>query len=597
MNQTPSFTMSITDLLSSNRSLVRNESCSPMRRATLSGRTSTFIDIDSEIRNHQEELNLEKNKIRIDPKADIVTQQSKRSQNNWLKISQANAPGIKKSLIESHSNTNLKLEDAKEKLAEQERKSSHDAAADDTSHYRETLAKIHSHQNILTQISSMYFGIIFQLLFLVFSFSFTICHWYTISSTTHIMDTIICHLDLVFIIFCLVAILHISRKRLKSEVRDVFTTNETFLFFDPVSAESFMKKKCFHSSRFYKILLFSAWTLHMLAAYLRLNHHVFYDASSIYATAFNFVSFAYCTSVLLLAARYLWISFLVNTIMTAITLIFYCTLDMSSTSVAMFTIVAILTLYQSLPSSQLNIDLARQFTSYKKSETKLLKCQEKKHQLTGNAIPRFLLSSYYEIVSGLKDKRVHAEFFNFQSVTVVFGDIVGFTKLSTILTTKEMFAALNDIFGEFDKATEKYNCTRVRILGDAYYAVCGLPPNDPTKQICNSPNHAVNGVLFGVEMVHILENYRLKMNEKRKTIQYGSKEDVTISMRIGVNSGKIVAGLIGKHKLQFDIFGKDVTMAECLESSGRPLWVHAADSTKQLLDEAHWRGLGKSSLR
>lgn len=117
---------------------------------------------------------------------------------------------------------------------------------------------------------------------------------------------------------------------------------------------------------------------------------------------------------------------------------------------------------------------------------------------------------------------------------------------------------------------------RIKILGDCYYCISGLPapdPEDKDKQISN-PEHARNSVEMGLEMIELIREVR-------------EEYDVPgLDMRIGVHTGSVMSGLIGLRKWQFDIWSNDVTIANHMESSGRPGAVHVTASTRAQLPDS-----------
>ncbi|XP_050670948.1 adenylyl cyclase X E-like [Leptidea sinapis] len=148
------------------------------------------------------------------------------------------------------------------------------------------------------------------------------------------------------------------------------------------------------------------------------------------------------------------------------------------------------------------------------------------------------------------------------NVSILYADVVNYTQISTTLPPMRMVELLNELFGRFDEASEEHDVLRIKFLGDCYYCVCGLPK--PTDQ------HAKNCVDLGLEMIHIIKDVR-------------DKRSLNIDMRIGVHSGKILCGLIGIRKWQFDIWSKDVTIANKMESTGKSGKVHITKQTLELL--------------
>ncbi|CAH0724707.1 unnamed protein product, partial [Brenthis ino] len=148
------------------------------------------------------------------------------------------------------------------------------------------------------------------------------------------------------------------------------------------------------------------------------------------------------------------------------------------------------------------------------------------------------------------------------NVSILYADVVNYTKISTTLSPMRMVELLNELFGRFDEASEEHDVLRIKFLGDCYYCVSGVPK--PTAQ------HAKNCVDLGLEMIHIIKDVR-------------EKRSLNIDMRIGVHSGKILSGLIGIRKWQFDIWSKDVTIANKMESTGKAGKVHVTKQTLELL--------------
>ncbi|XP_017012668.2 adenylyl cyclase X E-like [Drosophila takahashii] len=152
-------------------------------------------------------------------------------------------------------------------------------------------------------------------------------------------------------------------------------------------------------------------------------------------------------------------------------------------------------------------------------------------------------------------------------VSILYADVVNYTHLTTTLTVEKLVKVLHDLYGRFDLAALRFKVQRIKFLGDCYYCVAGLTDPDP--------DHATNCVALGLSMINEIMEVR-------------DVQGLDINMRIGVHSGNIFAGVIGEAKLQFDIWGKDVTIANVLESTGVAGFVHISASTLNNLNEQRY---------
>ncbi|KAH8405400.1 hypothetical protein KR222_011030, partial [Zaprionus bogoriensis] len=159
-------------------------------------------------------------------------------------------------------------------------------------------------------------------------------------------------------------------------------------------------------------------------------------------------------------------------------------------------------------------------------------------------------------IMNFKDKfmaiQIHPE------VTILYADIVNYTYLTTKLTVKELLSLLHDLYARFDVAAARYDVTRIKFLGDCYYCVAGLTNLDPY--------HAQNCAALGLCMIKEIREVR-------------SLRNVDIDIRVGVHSGALFAGVIGAIKLQYDIWGVDVMIANRLEGTGTTGHIHISERT------------------
>jgi len=137
----------------------------------------------------------------------------------------------------------------------------------------------------------------------------------------------------------------------------------------------------------------------------------------------------------------------------------------------------------------------------------------------------------------------------FAEVTVAFADLAGFTAMSSDMRPDRLVALLNGLFTRFDEAAQEIGIEKIKTVGDSYMAVCGMP--EPV------PNHAERMVRMAIRMVHITREHALEHH-------------VSMALRVGINSGPVVAGVIGKSKYIYDLWGDTVNLAARMESGGMP---------------------------
>jgi class 3 adenylate cyclase/Tfp pilus assembly protein PilF len=157
---------------------------------------------------------------------------------------------------------------------------------------------------------------------------------------------------------------------------------------------------------------------------------------------------------------------------------------------------------------------------------------------------------------------------HYNKVSVLFTDFKGFTKIAEKLTAQELIAELNYCFFEFDKIIDKHRLEKIKTIGDAYMCAGGIP-------VANQTN-PVDIVRAGLEIKDFMDN--LKVEREKQGKDYWE-------LRIGIHTGEVVAGVVGKNKFAYDIWGDAVNTASRMESSGIPGQVNISGTTYEFIKE------------
>lgn len=149
--------------------------------------------------------------------------------------------------------------------------------------------------------------------------------------------------------------------------------------------------------------------------------------------------------------------------------------------------------------------------------------------------------------------------------TVLFCDIIGFTEACTLMPPEELILALNSFFSALDRLTRDHQCEKIKTIGDAYMAVCGVPNSDKA--------HAERIVNLAIAIAGVASSMTLN--------------SVPIRVRIGVHTGPVVAGVIGESRFAYDLWGDTVNIASRMESSAPEGKIQITEATKAAIGDRY----------
>jgi class 3 adenylate cyclase len=195
------------------------------------------------------------------------------------------------------------------------------------------------------------------------------------------------------------------------------------------------------------------------------------------------------------------------------------------------------------------------------AEAKLELEQQKSEKLLLNILPPSIAQRLKENNSVIAD--------HFESTTVLFCDIVGFTALSEKVTPTELVAYLNRIFSAFDDLAAKYNLEKIKTIGDAYMVAGGFPEQ--------RDGHAKDVCAMALDMLTAIARCNQQAQGTLPT-------DHSVAIRIGIHTGPAVAGVIGIKKFVYDVWGDTVNTASRMESSGLPGRIQLSAQAAAMLD-------------
>jgi class 3 adenylate cyclase len=156
----------------------------------------------------------------------------------------------------------------------------------------------------------------------------------------------------------------------------------------------------------------------------------------------------------------------------------------------------------------------------------------------------------------------------FESVTVLFTDFKGFTEYAKDLSPEKLVESVDYYFSKFDAIMEKYDLEKIKTVGDSYMCAAGLP--------FESNDHAQKMVLAALEIAEFV----------KESLTMETKNQTRFEIRIGINSGAVVAGVVGSKKFAYDIWGDTVNIASRMESSSEPGRINISEYTYELIKDS-----------
>jgi class 3 adenylate cyclase len=209
-------------------------------------------------------------------------------------------------------------------------------------------------------------------------------------------------------------------------------------------------------------------------------------------------------------------------------------------------------------SKELERRVIERTAQLQEANEQLSKEQEKSERLLLNILPESIAEQL---------KQGHSNIANgFAEVTILFADIVNFTQLSERVSPTELLKFLNEIFTGFDRLTEQHGLEKIKTIGDAYMVVGGIPipRSDHAEAVAE-----------------------MALDIQQEVARFNAKHSTALRMRIGINTGPVVAGVIGTKKFIYDLWGDAVNTASRMESHGLPGYIQVTESTYDRLRDKY----------
>ena len=200
------------------------------------------------------------------------------------------------------------------------------------------------------------------------------------------------------------------------------------------------------------------------------------------------------------------------------------------------------------------------FKSWAKS--KQIEKQREELKSDKEKIDELLLNILPQPVAAELKEQGHVQPVFYDSVTIVFTDFVGFTRITEKLTPDQLVHELDDVFSQFDRLMDKYCLEKLKTIGDAYMYAGGVPVVNNT--------HEIDAVLSALEIISLMDKINKAKESNRRPV---------FEIRIGINTGSLMAGVVGEKKFVYDVWGDSVNLASRLESASAKGRVNISEST------------------
>jgi adenylate cyclase len=211
--------------------------------------------------------------------------------------------------------------------------------------------------------------------------------------------------------------------------------------------------------------------------------------------------------------------------------------------------------------------VGRLYSKLKETEARLREEHDKSEMILGNIFPR-------RIVERLKNGEVTIAD-RYVDTTLLFSDLVGFTELTRFMSPPDLVKLLDDLITGFDQLSERlHKIEKIKTIGDAYLVVSGMPEENP--------HHATDICHMALAMLRFVE-------------EFNQSHGLSLQIRIGINSGPVIGGVIGPKKFTFDLWGDTVNLASRLETTGLPGRIQVSQSTWELTRD-HFRFESRQSI-